>query len=162
MSAPWPYLFRKQSGRTRVWDWVTTSNLRYTLPLLPAGSGINHYEFSCGNKFLGTLKELRDDTGWELIIRAGYAFNGITRLRDFKRALPAIVLHDFLYQMLQTPHLTPWTRKDADAALLRVARNHGFRLAGLYYAVVRPLGVLKLRKSLPTPSVLRARFKPGL
>ena len=54
-------------------------------------------------------------------------------------SLTAAFVHDFLYQFLPL-QCAPWTRSDADAALLALLDGEGFPLGGTYYAGVRMFG----------------------
>lgn len=87
--------------------------------------------------------------GSRLRIFPGYAINGcspsivIGKIRigtpTPESSLAAAFTHDFLYQFLPL-QCAPWTKADADAALLALLDGEGFQLGGTYYAGVRLFG----------------------
>lgn len=154
-SLPWPFLIRTKAGRSGSWGWVTSRETTFALPALKCGGS---YEFLCAGKTWGSL---RNRAGLPVLtIAKGYAFDGATCAPDFERVMPAVLVHDFLYQFLETGVGEPWTRKDADLALLFLARQCRFRLAWIYYAAVRVFGWWfarrrRKRRSAPVLCALR-------
>ena len=128
--------YDKQDGQ---YPWLLTGYLDVRLP----GMAFPRHVFLERGVTRGEI------WGSRLRIFPGYAINGcspsvvIGRVRlgtpTPKSSLAAAFVHDFLYQFLPL-QCAPWTRADADAALLALLDGEGFPLGGTYYAGVRMFG----------------------
>ena len=128
--------YDKQAGQ---FPWLLTSYLDFRIP----GAEFRRHTFSERGTPRGEI------WGSRLRIFPGYAINGcspswvIGRVRigtpTPKSALAGAFGHDFLYQFLPL-QCCPWSRADADAALLSLLDREGFPLGMTYFSAVRAFG----------------------
>lgn len=131
-----PLLYGKQDGQ---YPWVLRGHLDGRIPGMAFPKHV----------FLERGTPLGEIYGSRLRIFPGYAINGCSpsfvlgKIRlgtpTPESSLPAAFVHDFLYQFLPL-QCAPWTRADADAALLALLDGDGFPIGGTYYAGVRLFG----------------------
>jgi hypothetical protein len=131
-----PFGYETQPGQ---YPWRLMRHLDIRIP----GADFRRHAFLERGNMLGEI------WGSRLRIFPGYAINGcspswvIGKLRlgtpTPKSSLPAAFAHDFLYQFLPLP-CCPWSREDADAALLALLDHEGFPLGLTYYSAVRVFG----------------------
>lgn len=138
------------------WPYVTTRLIRYDLPFIFPNIPVGHRMLflSKERSVLGTL--LRDG---RLFINAGYASDGATLAPDFKNAMPAVFLHDFMYQMLDLPEVT-WTKEDADRMLYEVGKEFNFNFSWIYWKAVGFFGgfFAHASKSMGVGDKLKTQF----
>lgn len=82
---------------------------------------------------------LRLNKDGELFIRAGYSWDGPSGPAiDTKNFMRASLVHDALYQLMRSGHLSLGKRKEADIIMLKICREAGmsrFRSRYIYWGV---------------------------
>lgn len=114
---------------------------------LPLHGSVSFRDSSCRE-----WARLDDDA---LTIRAGYSWDGATCAPNFKVVMLPSLIHDVLYQFLQTDAMRDRIdRKTADLLFYHAMKAQGFILRGPYYHAVRKFGHLYLRDNPPVHSVI--------
>lgn len=124
--------FRFQTLKTGPYPYVSTTALK--IRYLADWTNIpGEYTFIHQGNVLGTLFDRT------ITIFPGYAIDGATCAPDYPDYIAQFFLHDFLYQFLRTAG-APWTRKEADQAMLDCGRYEAFPHRRTFYTAVRLCG----------------------
>jgi hypothetical protein len=90
-----------------------------------------------GRDLLGKIWVIIDKRG-DVVVKAGYAWDGTTLSPDFKETYYPSLVHDALYQFLENG--MPFTRKEIDDLFLKMMQENNFKYAKIYYRAVRLFG----------------------
>lgn len=99
-------------------------------------TGIKGKHFT-GRDLLGKIWVIIDKNG-DIVVKAGYAWDGTTLSPDFPETYYPSLIHDALYQFLRKG--MTFTRKEIDDLFLKMMQENNFKFAKVYYKAVRMFG----------------------